>query len=128
MIAPVHALELVVAAATDESGPNLWGALACAVGYSASLFAILDAFADFVLARGGAAPGTLSPGIGLKFASKIVAAAITVMASGLVLAIDANWFAFTALTIAFVVVLAVGLVVLLVATTRSPGTNPGNPR
>jgi len=36
-----------------------------------------------------------------------------VISAGIVLALDANWFAFTALTIAFLVVVAIGLVVML---------------
>ena len=49
----------------------------------------------------------------MKFGSKIAAAVITVVAAAIVLALDENWFAFTALSIAFVVIVAIGLVVLL---------------
>ena len=92
---------------------NLWGALGCAVAYSASLLATLDAFADLILARADAPAGRLTPGVGLKFASKLAAAAIAVIAAGIVLALDDNWFAFTSLTIAFVVVVGIGVIVLL---------------
>jgi hypothetical protein len=108
----VHALDLLAAAAAADS-PNLWGALGCAVAYSASLLATLDAFADLILARGDAPAGRLSPGMGLKFGSKLVAAAIAVISAAIVLALDDNWFAFTTLSIAFVVVVGIGLIVLL---------------
>lgn len=106
----------LLAAAADAAAANsvnLWGALGCAVAYSASLLATLDAFADLILARGDSPAGRLTPGVGLKFASKLVAAAIAVLAAGIVLALDDNWFAFTSLTIAFVVVVGIGTVFLL---------------
>lgn len=103
----------VAAAAAPARSPNLWGALGCAVAYSASLFATLDAFADLLLARGDSPAGRLAPGVGLKFGSKVVAAVITVLAAALVLALDQNWFAFATLSVAFLVVVVVGAVVLL---------------
>src|SRR5688572_107921 len=103
----------MAAEAAAEDSVNLWGALGCAVAYSASLLATLDAFADLILARGDSPAGRLTPGVGLKFASKLVAAAIAVMAAAIVLALDENWFAFTSLTIAFVVVVGIGVIVLL---------------
>jgi hypothetical protein len=108
----VHALD-VLAAAAAANPVNLWGALGCAVAYSASLLATLDAFADLILARGDSPAGRLTPGVGLKFASKLVAAAIAVLAAAIVLALDENWFAFTSLTIAFVIVVGIGVIVLL---------------
>ncbi|KQZ82238.1 hypothetical protein ASD56_15315 [Microbacterium sp. Root166] len=108
----MHALDVLAAAAAANS-VNLWGALGCAVAYSASLLATLDAFADLILARGDSPAGRLTPGVGLKFASKLVAAAIAVIAAAIVLALDDNWFAFTTLTIAFVVVVGIGVIVLL---------------
>ena len=105
-------LLLAVAEAPARS-PNLWGALGCAVAYSASLFATLDAFADLLLARGDSPGGRLAPGVGLKFGSKVVAAVVTVLAAALVLALDQNWFAFTTLSIAFLAVVGVAGVVLL---------------
>src|SRR5690606_32098628 len=105
---------VVIAAADAPVKPvNLWGALGCAVAYSASLLATLDAFADLILARDDSPAGKLTPGVGLKFGSKIAAAAIAVVSAGAVLALDANWFAFTALTIAFIVVVLVGIVVMI---------------
>ncbi|WP_404432132.1 hypothetical protein LG299_16290 [Microbacterium lacus] len=91
---------------------NLWGALGCAVAYSASLLATLDAFADLVAARAQYPDGHLAPGVGLRFTSKLAAAAIAVIAAGIVLALDNNWFAFTSLTIAFVVIIGIGVIVL----------------
>ncbi|CAN5528255.1 hypothetical protein BH10ACT5_BH10ACT5_07290 [soil metagenome] len=44
----------------------------------------------------------------MKFGSKL--AAIAVISAGIVLALDANWFAFTALTTAFPVVVGIGVV------------------
>lgn len=117
----MHALDLLAAAGVAES-VNLWGALGCAVAYSASLLATLDAFADLILARGDSPAGRLTPGVGLKFGSKLVAAAIAVVAAAIVLALDGNWFAFWSLSVAFVVVVAIGLVVLLrhAAAVASP--------
>ncbi|MFH8250935.1 hypothetical protein ACH3VR_11260 [Microbacterium sp. B2969] len=105
----------LLAAADASAAPsvNLWGALGCAVAYSASLLATLDAFADWILARADSPAGRLTPAVGLKFASKIAAAAIAVVAAAIVLALDENWFAFTTLTIAFVFVIAIGLLVLV---------------
>ena len=109
----MHALDLLAAATSPAISVNLWGALGCAVAYSASLLATLDAFADLILARGDSPAGRLTPGVGLKFASKLVAAAIAVLAAAIVLALDENWFAFTTLTIAFVIVVGIGVIVLL---------------
>ncbi|QIG38161.1 hypothetical protein G5T42_00590 [Microbacterium sp. 4R-513] len=105
----------LLAAADTSAAPsvNLWGALGCAVAYSASLLATLDAFADLILARDDSPAGRLTPAVGLKFGSKIAAAAIAVIAAAIVLALDENWFAFTSLSIAFVIVVAIGLVVLV---------------
>lgn len=103
---------LVAAAESTARSPNLWGALGCAVAYSASLFATLDALADLLLARGDSPAGTLTPAVGLKFGSKIAAAVITVVSAGLVLALDANWFAFWMLTVAFAVIVGVGILVM----------------
>lgn len=103
----------VAADAAPARPVNLWGALGCAVAYSAALLATLDAFADLILARDDSPAGRLTPAVGLKFGSKIAAAAIAVVSAGIVLALDSNWFAFTALTIAFAVVVAIGVIVLL---------------
>ena len=43
-------LVTAVGAAPADS-VNLWGALGCAVAYSAALLATLDGFADLILAR-----------------------------------------------------------------------------
>ena len=118
----------VLAAVADPSAApsvNLWGALGCAVAYSASLLATLDAFADWILARSDSPAGKLTPAVGLKFGSKIAAAAIAVIAAAIVLALDENWFAFTSLSIAFVAVVAVGLVVLMRQARVSGATPPG---
>lgn len=104
-----------VAAAIDsapEHTVNLWGSLGCAVAYSASLLTTLDAFADFVAAKGEAMGGPLAPGMGLRFWSKIAGATIAVVAAAIVLALDLNWFAFWSLTAAYVVVVGIGLSVI----------------
>jgi hypothetical protein len=106
-------LLLAVVAPAPTDSVNLWGALGCAVAYSAALLATLDGFADLILARDDSPAGRLTPAVGLKFGSKLAAAAIAVISAGIVLALDANWFAFTALTIAFLVIVAIGLVVML---------------
>ena len=104
----------LLAAETAAANPvNLWGALGCAVAYSASLLATLDAFADLILSRGDSPAGRLTPGVGLKFASKLAAAAIAVISAAIVLALDDNWFAFSTLSIAFAVVVGIGVIVLL---------------
>jgi 1,4-dihydroxy-2-naphthoate octaprenyltransferase len=110
----VDAVALLAVAAEAAAKPvNLWGALGCAVAYSAALLATLDAFADLILARDDSPAGRLTPAVGLKFGSKLAAAAIAVISAAIVLALDANWFAFTSLTFAFVVVVGIGVVVLL---------------
>lgn len=124
----MHALVLMAAEAAAEDSVNLWGALGCAVAYSASLLATLDAFADLILARGDSPAGRLTPAVGLKFGSKLAAAAIAVVSAAIVLALDANWFAFVALSIAFAVVVGIGLLVLVrhaKVTGASPAAGPG---
>ena len=44
-------LLLAVVAPAPADSVNLWGALGCAVAYSAALLATLDGFADLILAR-----------------------------------------------------------------------------
>ena len=120
-------LLLAVVAPAPADTVNLWGALGCAVAYSAALLATLDGFADLILARDDSPAGTLTPAVGLKFGSKLAAAAIAVISAAIVLALDANWFAFTALTIAFVVVVGIGVIVMLrhrrTALDRGPQTD-----
>ncbi|GAA1670219.1 hypothetical protein [Microbacterium lacus] len=120
----MDAVSLLSAVAAPANTVNLWGALGCAVAYSAALLATLDGFADLILARDDAPAGRLTPGVGLKFGSKLAAAAIAVISAGIVLALDENWFAFTCLTIAFVVVVAIGVVVMLRHTRATTGSGP----
>ena len=112
------ALLLEAAVAPPARSVNLWGALGCAVAYSAALLATLDAIADLILVRSDSGVGRLSPGLGLKFGSKIVAAVITVVAAAIVLALDGNWFAFTWLSIAFVGGVGIAALVLLRQTRQ----------
>ena len=118
----MHALDLLAVAVDGEHSPNIWGALGCAVAFSASLLATLDAFADLILARGDSPAGRLTPGLRLKFTGKLAAAAIAVVSAAIVLALDQNWFAFTTLSIAFVVVVAIGILVMIrhVRETSAP--------
>lgn len=104
---------LVAAAAAASKDPNLWGALGCAVAYAAALLATVDSFADMLLTPGDTPDGRLSPAMRLKAGSKLGAGGITVVSAGLVLALDANWFAFTALTIAFIVLVGISAFVLV---------------
>lgn len=106
-------MSFIEAAAAPAKSPNLWGALGCALAYSAALFATLDSFADMLLTHGDLPDGRLSPAMRLKSGSKLTAAGITVVSAGLVLALDQNWFAFAALTAAFVVLIGVGALVLV---------------
>lgn len=108
----MEAVDLIALAAVAPPADtvNLWGGLGCAVAYSASLLTTLDAFADYVSAKGET--GTLAPGTGLRFWAKIAGAAIAVFAAAIVLSIDENWFAFWSLTIAYVIVVAIGLGVI----------------
>jgi hypothetical protein len=96
-----------------SGGPNLWGALGCALAYAAALFATVDAFADLLLTPGDTPDGRLSPALRLKAGSKISAGGIAAVSAGIVLALDENWFAFTALTIAFVVLVGLSALVLV---------------
>lgn len=116
----VHA---VLAAVDGEAvkAPNLWGALGCAMAYAAAMFAAVDSFADLIVARGAAEGKRLSAALKLKLGAKLTAAGVTVVAAGLVLTLDSNWFAFTALTAVFVVFVVVSVIV--VATRRrAPAT------
>lgn len=56
----MHGQDILAAAAEADSG-SLWGALGCAVAYSASLLATLDAFADLIPARGDSPPAGSPP-------------------------------------------------------------------
>ena len=56
----------------------------------------VDAFADLLLTPGDTPDGRLSPALRLKAGSKLSAAGIAVVSAGIVLALDANWFAFIA--------------------------------
>lgn len=49
----------------------------------------------------------------LKIGSKLAAAAITVVAAGLVLALDSNWFALIALSVVFIVLAGIAALVLV---------------
>ncbi|WP_157002517.1 hypothetical protein [Agromyces laixinhei] len=93
--------------------PNLWGALGCALAYSGALFATIDSFADILLVGGDGPDGRMSPALKLKSGSKLSAAGITVIAAGLVLGLDANWFALGALSIAFVVLVGISALALV---------------
>jgi hypothetical protein len=63
----------------------------------------------------------------LKFASKLAAAAIAVISAAIVLALDDNWFAFSTLSIAFAVVVGIGVIVLLRhSRTSVPQPAPAN--
>jgi len=99
--------------AAAPKAPNLWGALGCALAYSGALFATLDAFADMLLTGGDRVDGRMSPALRLKAGSKLTAAGITVVSAGMVLALDSNWFAFIALTIAFIVIAGIAALVLV---------------
>ena len=102
-----------LAASAAPAGPNLWGALGCALAYAAALLATVDAFADLLLTPADTPDGHLSPALKLKAGSKIGAGGIAVVSAGMVLALDENWFAFTALTVAFIVVTALSALVLV---------------
>lgn len=117
---PIQLAHLMSVAATSDP-PNLWGALGCALAYSGAVFATVDAFADFVLARGDSAAHTLSPGIALKFLSKIAAGIITVLSAAVVLSLDNNWFALVALSAAFLIAVGISLAVLLWQGAQSRG-------
>ncbi|GAB3631293.1 hypothetical protein GCM10027421_06460 [Microbacterium shaanxiense] len=101
----------MLAVADAPKAPNLWGALGCAMAYAAALLAALDAFADMLLARGTTA-SAFGPAHGLKFGGKLAAAGITVVSAGAVLALDSNWFAFTVLSVVFVVVVSAAALVM----------------
>lgn len=93
--------EVFMAVTADIGEVNLWGALGCAVTFSASLFAILDALGDYANARGKAGNAWQVAGTRLKVGSKLVAAGIASLAAGVVLALDNNWWALIALGVVF---------------------------
>jgi len=98
------ALLLVAAAAPD--GPNLWGALGCAVAYAGAVLAGVDGIGDYVLQRGQHTDPRERRALSLKMGSKVAAAGITVITAAIILVLDSNWFAFGMLTVAFVGILA----------------------
>ena len=105
----LHLAEVVAA----PKAPNLWGALGCALAYSGALFATIDSFADLLLADGDSPGGRFSPALKLKTGSKLAAAGITVVSAGIVLGLDANWFALSALSVAFLVLVGISALVLV---------------
>ena len=123
----IHLADFIVAAATPGGPPNLWGALGCALAYSGAVFATVDAFADYVLARGDSAARSLSPGTALKFLSKIAAGIITVLSAALVLTLDNNWFALVTLSTGFLIAVGISLVVLLRQNALARSAPPPGP-
>ncbi len=111
--ADMDIVAVLAEAAAAPRAPNLWGALGCALAYSGALFATADSFADILLTDGDGPDGRLSPAMRLKVGSKLAAAGITVVAAGLVLALDANWFALIALSVIFVVLAGIAAIVLV---------------
>jgi len=111
--ADMDIVAVLAEAAVAPKTPNLWGALGCALAYSGALFATADSFADILLTGGDGPDGRLSPAMRLKVGSKLAAAGITVVAAGLVLALDANWFALIALSVIFVVLAGIAAIVLV---------------
>lgn len=112
-------MELLAADAAAKA-PNIWGALGCAMAYAAALLAALDAFADLLIARQGDAASAFGAAHGLKFGGRLTASGVTVVSAGMVLALDSNWFALTALSIVFVVVLLAAVAVLRRQGRRTP--------
>lgn len=113
---------LVAADAEAVRAPNLWGALGCAMAYAAAMFAAVDSFADLIVARGAADGGRLGAALKLKLGAKLAAAGVTVVAAGLVLTLDSNWFAFSVLTAVFVVFVVISVAVVI--TRRRPTVGP----
>ena len=111
--------------AAGTTAPNLWGALGCALAYAGALFATIDSFADILLTGGDSPDGRLSPALRLKTGSKLAAAGITVIAAGMVLALDANWFALIALSIVFVVLAGIAAIVLVRHRAHRAAVNAG---
>ena len=119
------ALLAVAAGAAAEVGEPL-GRVGCAVASAAPCWRPSTP-SPTSSSRGTTAGRRLTP-VGLKFGSKLAAAAIAVISAAIVLALDANWFAFTSLTIAFVVVVGIGVVVLLRhrrTASERPRAGPG---
>jgi hypothetical protein len=104
---------ILTEAVAAPKSPNLWGALGCALAYSGALLATVDSFADMLLASGDGPSGRMSPALRLKSGSKLAAAGITVVSAGTVLALDANWFALTVLSVVFVCLAGIGALVLV---------------
>lgn len=128
--ADMDIVSVLAEVAVAPKAPNLWGALGCALAYSGALFATVDSFADILLTGGDGPDGRLSPAMRLKVGSKLAAAGITVVAAGLVLALDANWFALIALSVIFVVLGGIAAVVLVrhrgqrAALLQAPASSP----
>ncbi|MFC5790060.1 hypothetical protein EDM22_18800 [Agromyces tardus] len=121
---------VIEAAEAAVKAPNLWGALGCALTYAAALFATVDAFADLLLTPGDTPDGRLSPALRLKAGSKLSAAGIAVVSAAIVLALDSNWFAFTTLGVAFVLLTGLGAFVLVrqrALVARLASERPGWP-
>src|SRR5690554_2377425 len=111
--------KVFMAVTADLGGVNLWGALGCAVAFSASLFAILDALGDYAHSRSTTTNSWQAAGQRLKIGSKIAGAAMASTAAGVVLALDNNWWALVALVVVFVGVISWSLRSLSRARTLS---------
>ena len=95
----------LVTAAGDSlgsDGPNLWGALGCAVAYAGAVFAGVEGICDYVLQRDKHEDIREQRALRLKMGAKVSAAVMTVVTAAIVLIIDSNWFAFIGLSLAFI--------------------------
>ena len=93
-------------AVPDSVDINVWGMLGCAVAYAAALFAAVDGLGDALLQRDQHTGPRAKHALQLKVGSKVAAAGITVVTAGIVLLLDANYPAFTLLSVVFVIVVA----------------------
>lgn len=93
------------------------------MAYAAALLTALDALADMLLARTG--KGGLGPAMGLKLGGKLTASGIAVVSAAIVLALDANWFAFTGLSIVFVGVVGVSVILMRRSALRQAESAEG---
>lgn len=101
----------IVTLVSPDLGINPWGMLGCALTYAAALFAAVDGMADHLVRRTEKTSPAAAHALRLKMGAKIAAAIIAVGTAAIVLAIDGNWIALTALSVVFAaVVVWVGFV------------------
>lgn len=95
----------IVTLVSASVGINPWGMLGCALTYAAALFASVDGMADHLIRREKTTDTRSLQVLRLKMGAKIAAAIMAVGTAAIVLSLDGNWIALSALSVVYVAVI-----------------------